>query len=205
MAKDSEDKREIRRRDIMKATLRVFSEKGYTPMVLDDVAREAGIAKGTLYLYFKDKEDLFHSTIMSVIEDYAELLERELRDDMPPLEVLELTARSFISYFGKNRDFFNIHITVITYNLMSNYSRLFGDLMNRHREFFSFLSGVMEGGKRQGVIRRDAPTRDLVIAYYGILDQSVSSMVLYQDGGEMDPEQMARSAMNIFLQGAASR
>lgn len=205
MAKDSEDKREIRRRDIMKATLRVFSEKGYTPMVLDDVAREAGIAKGTLYLYFKDKEDLFHSTIMSVIEDYAEMLERELRDDMPPLEVLELTARSFISYFGKNRDFFNIHLTVITYNLMSNYSRLFGDLMNRHREFFSFLSGVMEGGKRQGVIRRDAPTRDLVIAYYGILDQSVSSMVLYQDGGEMDPEQMARSAMNIFLQGAASR
>ena len=205
MAKDSEDKRELRRRDIMKATLRVFSEKGYSPMVLDDVAREAGIAKGTLYLYFKDKEDLFHSTIMSVIEDYAEMLERELRDDMPPLEVLELTARSFISYFGKNRDFFNIHLTVITYNLMSNYSRLFGDLMNRHREFFSFLSGVMEGGKRQGVIRRDAPTRDLVIAYYGILDQSVSSMVLYQDGGEMDPEQMARSAMNIFLQGAASR
>jgi TetR/AcrR family fatty acid metabolism transcriptional regulator len=205
MTRDDDDKRELRRREIMKATLKVFSEKGYTPMVLDDVAREAGIAKGTLYLYFKDKEDLFHSTIMSVIEEYADTLQAELREDMPPLQVLELVARSFIAFFGQNKDFFNIHLTVITYNLLSNYSSLFEDLMSRHREFFSFLSGVMDRGKQEGTIRGDVFTRDLVIAYYGILDQSVSHLAMCQEGEVVDPEQMARSVMNIFLEGAASR
>ncbi|MFW6182018.1 MAG: TetR/AcrR family transcriptional regulator [Spirochaetota bacterium] len=205
MVRDDEDKREMRRREIMKATLRVFSEKGYSPMVLDDVAREAGIAKGTLYLYFKDKEDLFHSTIMSVIEEYAGILEAELSDDMPPLDVLELVARSFIAYFGQNREFFNIHLTVITYNLMSNYSRLFEDLVRLQKEFFSFLSGVMDRGKREGAIRPDVPTRDLVVVYYGILDQSVTHLMLFQEGEGTEPERMARSVMHIFLEGAASR
>ena len=61
-------KKEQRRRSIIRASLRVFSRKGYETTALDEVAREARLAKGTLYLYFKDKEDLYFHVMLAVLE-----------------------------------------------------------------------------------------------------------------------------------------
>ena len=48
---------------ISRAGLKVFAKKGYSKATVDDIAKEAGIAKGTVYLYFKDKPSLYISTI----------------------------------------------------------------------------------------------------------------------------------------------
>ena len=55
--------RERRRQAILQAARQVFARKGYEPATLEAVAREAGLAKGTLYLYFRDKEDLYFHTV----------------------------------------------------------------------------------------------------------------------------------------------
>lgn len=54
---------EDRPREICTAALEVFSEKGFAAARLDEIARRAGVSKGTLYLYFKDKEDLFRAVV----------------------------------------------------------------------------------------------------------------------------------------------
>lgn len=58
---------EDRPREICAAALEVFAEKGFAAAKLDDIARRAGVSKGTLYLYFKDKQDLFGAVVRSAI------------------------------------------------------------------------------------------------------------------------------------------
>jgi AcrR family transcriptional regulator len=58
---------EDRPREIFAAALEVFAEKGFAAARLDEIARRAGVSKGTLYLYFKDKEDLFRAVVRDAI------------------------------------------------------------------------------------------------------------------------------------------
>lgn len=67
---------EERQEEILKAALEVFSEHGFAAARLDEVARRAGVAKGTLYLYFPDKETLFERMLQSVAAPALALLAR---------------------------------------------------------------------------------------------------------------------------------
>jgi len=58
---------EDRPREICAAALEVFSEKGFAAAKLDEIARRAGVSKGTLYLYFKDKEQLFRAVVRDTV------------------------------------------------------------------------------------------------------------------------------------------
>ena len=60
-------RKEARPEEILEAALELFTEKGYTATRMDDVARQAGISKGTLYLYFNNKEAIFHSVIQEMV------------------------------------------------------------------------------------------------------------------------------------------
>src|SRR6266550_2802235 len=63
---------EDRPREICAAALEVFAEKGFAAARLDEIARRAGVSKGTLYLYFKDKEDLFRAVVRMFLAGFAE-------------------------------------------------------------------------------------------------------------------------------------
>jgi AcrR family transcriptional regulator len=65
---------EDRPREICTAALEVFAEKGFAAAKLDEIARRAGVSKGTLYLYFKDKEDLFRAVVRSAIAPNIEAI-----------------------------------------------------------------------------------------------------------------------------------
>jgi AcrR family transcriptional regulator len=63
----SESRREVRRRQLLDAALEVFAEKGFSAARIDDVAARAGISKGTLYLYFASKEELFKAVVRQAL------------------------------------------------------------------------------------------------------------------------------------------
>jgi AcrR family transcriptional regulator len=63
---------EDRPREICEAALLVFAEKGFAAAKLDEIARRAGVSKGTLYLYFKDKEELFRAVVRNAIAPNVE-------------------------------------------------------------------------------------------------------------------------------------
>jgi AcrR family transcriptional regulator len=85
-----------RRQAILDAALAVFAEHGYEAARLDEVARRAGMAKGTLYLYFKDKQALFESLIRSAIDPVLERLQEVSEvPDLPLSQVLEILFAVF--------------------------------------------------------------------------------------------------------------
>lgn len=86
----------VRRQAILDAALAVFAEHGYEAARLDEVAGRAGVAKGTLYLYFKDKEALFESLIRSAIDPVLERLQEvSAVPDVPLAQVLEVLFSVF--------------------------------------------------------------------------------------------------------------
>ncbi len=88
---------EDRPREICAAALDVFTEKGFAAARLDEIARRAGVSKGTLYLYFKDKEDLFRAVVRdTVAPNVGALRDAAMVSDLPFAAV----ANMFLSRFA---------------------------------------------------------------------------------------------------------
>lgn len=87
-----------RRAAILEAALHVFAERGFEAARLDDVAKRAGVAKGTLYLYFKDKEALFEDVVRSAVSPVLERLkELATEPDVPFDKVVEALYAMFVT------------------------------------------------------------------------------------------------------------
>lgn len=103
---------EVRIREVQAAALRVISRKGLAGATMQEIADEAEIAKGTLYLYFKDRNDLLERTA-----DYAfEQLQARLGETLPGFpsfaEKLQGLIRAEIEFFDEHREFFRIYMAM---------------------------------------------------------------------------------------------
>ena len=200
------DEREQKRENIMKAALKIFSQKGFSPAALDEVAQEAGIAKGTLYLYFKDKEDLFCSTILNVIDDLANFLREHIDEKMGPIQVLESIAYHQLQFFSQNRDVYGIFQTLINDNLLCSHKRLFSLLLEKKQELIDYETSIVERGKRKGVIRSDLKTEDIVNSFDGIVTNAIRQLGVEANfASPIDVEGRARSIMKVLLEGISGR
>jgi AcrR family transcriptional regulator len=200
------DEREQKRENIMKAALKIFSQKGFSPAALDEVAQEAGIAKGTLYLYFKDKEDLFCSTILNVIDDLANFLREHIDEKMGPIQVLESIAYHQLQFFSQNRDVYGIFQTLINDNLLCSHKRLFSLLLEKKQELIDYETSIVERGKRKGVIRSDLKTEDIVNSFDGIVTNAIRQLGIEANfASPIEVEGRARSIMKVLLEGISGR
>jgi AcrR family transcriptional regulator len=97
-------RRAERRQAILAAALQEFSARGFAAARLDDVADAAGIAKGTIYLYFRDKETLFQDLILSEMGPVVATLETALAVDLPVRAVAERAVELFVrEIYGTSR------------------------------------------------------------------------------------------------------
>ena len=96
-----------RRQAIVRAAEHQFAEKRFDEVLMEDVAAEAGVGKGTLYRYFEDKEALYFAVVM---EGFDALIERLRSGDAPedPVERLQQTVASIVSYLRRDRFFFRL-------------------------------------------------------------------------------------------------
>jgi len=93
-----------RREAILGAALDEFSAQGFAAARLDDVAKRAGVAKGTIYLHFRDKETLFNEIIRSVLSPVVATLETAMHADVPIRAVAEQLVEVFVrDIYGTRR------------------------------------------------------------------------------------------------------
>ena len=93
-----------RREAILAAALDEFSARGFAAARLDDVAKRAGVAKGTIYLYFRDKESLFQELVRSMLSPIVGQVEAAPMIDLPVRTVIEMIAEVFVrEVFGTRR------------------------------------------------------------------------------------------------------
>lgn len=140
---------ERKRNAILDAARTVFSRQGYAGASVEDVAEQAGIAKGTLYLYFKSKEELY----LAALARDMETLSRQARDEMDRVPTLRekmlALLRVRLEYSRANEDFLRIYLA--EYGSMFVKSSLHGELCRLARENMRHIKHEVE----QAALRRE--------------------------------------------------
>ncbi|HEY1239751.1 MAG TPA: TolC family protein [Bryobacteraceae bacterium] len=140
-----------KRNCILGAARRVFSKKGYAETAVDDVADEAGVAKGTVYLYFKSKEDLY----MAVLAGDLRQMSAEARREMSLADGFRDKIRAFLRVrleFSKtHEEFYRIYLA--EYGSMFVKAPISGELMQLFRANMRHVAQVVEEASKRGEIR----------------------------------------------------
>ncbi|HYO92770.1 MAG TPA: helix-turn-helix domain-containing protein [Pyrinomonadaceae bacterium] len=143
---------ENRRICILNAARCVFARQGYAETVVDDIAGQAGIAKGTLYLYFKSKEDIY---LAALIED-ARRLEALTRERIEAAPTWHEKVKAYVclrlDYLETNEDFLRIYLAEVRSMMVRN-ARMQCELYHVIRESENHLARVFAAAKARNEIR----------------------------------------------------
>ncbi len=90
--------------EIVRAATRVLEQRGFDALTMEEVAREAGLAKGTLFLYYKHKEDLILAVFSAMAETLGQTLGAIAAAELAPEEMLNRTVHALLVHFDKKRD-----------------------------------------------------------------------------------------------------
>ena len=130
LAKWKEREKEQRRNDIIDAARKLFADKDFDEVSMDEIAREVGLGKGTLYLYFKNKESLYFAVTLRGTRIWAEMVKKEVKKGNTGLEKLILYENANRGFSNKYPDYFRL-----LYSPTSIKKQFDMDKMNSSEEF----------------------------------------------------------------------
>jgi AcrR family transcriptional regulator len=183
---------------ILDAADRLLARYGYRKMTIDELAREAGIGKGTVYLHFRSKEEVVLSHIGRVVDRViAQLRVIAGSDALPAAKVREMLMARVMLRFDSVQHY--------TESISEVLRDLRAPLLQRRQGYFEeeakVLSGVLREGQRAGAFRRHealATARTLVLASNSLLPFSLSTQEL---GKRREVEQAASRIADLVLEG----
>jgi TetR/AcrR family fatty acid metabolism transcriptional regulator len=184
---------------ILGAAVRVFARKGYFASRVADVAKAAGIADGTIYLYFRTKDDILVSLFDQVMAEHLAAARQEVAGlDGAPAR-LRAIAERHLRLLGGNRDL------AVVFQVELRQSTKFMERFTASwlKDYFDVVQGVIERGQREGSIRKELPRKVAAKAFFGALDEMVTSWVLSRKDYELS--QLAGPVVELFLTGAAAQ
>jgi TetR/AcrR family transcriptional regulator, fatty acid metabolism regulator protein len=185
-----------KRKRILQAAVKVFAKKGYHGSRVSEIAAQAGVADGTIYLYFRNKEDI----LVSLFDDLMSEHVRQVKDALPSVpdaeSRLRLVAEHHLRALGENRDLavvFQVELRQST-KFMARFTASW------LKDYFALLGGIIARGQADGEIRLDLPVKLGTKAFFGALDEMVTSWIL--GGKGYDLAQLAAPVVDLFLRGA---
>jgi TetR/AcrR family transcriptional regulator len=194
-----EQEKIARKNEIMEAGLQLFAEKDYHEVTVDEIAERVGLSKGTLYLYFKNKEDLFFSIVQGKADLFYERLHTATVCDKSFAECLHGFVYTFLSFFEEYKPYFKIIQSDKTRLSMDEHYRLQNFSMGVFHKFFDLMIKLIEIGKKQHVIR-SIETVVLAKNLRGILNAFTFHRVFL--GSQETVEQETDHVVDLFLHGA---
>jgi len=197
------DAREDKRTTIIRAALKLFARAGFEATSVDDIARESGFGKGTLYLYFKDKEDLYYNTLLDVFEAFEQAVRNSIDSGRRSDEILQRVAAGMIAFFAGNRDTFRLLHAMSGSGSWPLNQKLMEPVRSKVERLLVFEEEVIERGKREGLFRSDIASRDMVYGFTGMVNFAMQSLFFAAPGEPVDAAKRAEAIMKIFLEGVA--
>jgi TetR/AcrR family transcriptional regulator len=167
LAKWKEREREQRQNDIIKAARNLFADKGFE-VSLDEIAREVGLGKSTLYLYFKNKESLYFAVVSRGTRIWAEMVKEEVRKGNTGLEKIVLYGNANREFSNKYPDYFRLLYSPTsikkTFDMdKMNNSEEFREVRELFKEIMFIGIDSIKKGIDDGEIRPDVDPTEAII------------------------------------------
>jgi TetR/AcrR family fatty acid metabolism transcriptional regulator len=186
-----------KRQRIFDAAVQVFARKGFFASRVSDVAAAAGIADGTVYLYFESKDDLLIKLFDEVMGEHIEAARQEIRHVDDAAARLRVIADHHLGVLGRNPEL------AVVFQVELRQSTKFMELFTASwlKEYFDIVEAAIESGQQQGTIRQDLSRKLATHAFFGALDAMVTSWVLSRNA--FDLLELAGPVVELFLTGAS--
>ncbi|HET7696859.1 MAG TPA: TetR/AcrR family transcriptional regulator C-terminal domain-containing protein [Vicinamibacterales bacterium] len=186
-----------RRDAILRAAIDVFAGRGFFNAQVADVARAAGVAAGTVYLYFDSKDDLLVSIFERTMRDAIAEGRAAVAPVRDPVEQLRTVARVHLDRMGRDRSLaivFQVELRQSTKFM----ERLSSTLL---REYLGIIRSIIVDGQRSGAFRKELNATLAAKLFFGGLDEMATNWILSRRKYALASE--ADAIVDLFVNGAA--
>ncbi len=177
----------------------MIAENGYFNSPVSAIAARAGVADGTIYLYFKSKDDILRTAIDSHFENIYRQVEDRFQTMPDPRKQLEFIAQLHLESASVNRG-----MAILLQTELRQSARFIAEFSQQHLvRYIQVVREIIRRGQQQGVFRRDIS--DAVVAHcmFGAIDELLSSSVFTQR--KYDAHSTAVQVIDILMRGIASK
>ncbi len=186
-------------RRILEAAVSVIAENGYYQSRVSEIAERAGVADGTIYLYFKNKEQILMAAIDAAFETFLKAARHDLASISDPRERLRRLAFLHLDMLGAHRD-----LAVVFQTELRQSAKFLSQFSHRHLvEYFELIRGAVREGQIRGIFRQELSDKIVANCFFGALDEMVTSWLLsetaYPLGGA------AEAVVDVILAGTEIR
>jgi TetR/AcrR family fatty acid metabolism transcriptional regulator len=178
--------------------VKVFARQGFHQSTVSQIAREAGVADGTIYLYFKNKDDILVHFFSYKTKQAFERFRASLDDAGDSLSKLRNLIRLHLSEFQRDRNL------AIVYQVETHQSsRLAEDqIKEMSKMYLDIVSDIVEQGQNEGLIRKDLYVGLVKRLIIGAVDEVINTWI--HSGGKYDLVSMAGPLVELFIRGIGS-
>lgn len=166
-----EDKREL----IREAAIQVFSEKGYHEARADEIAQAAGVAVGTIYNYFKNKEEILFDIFATEFEQRRRFYEELRASDLPVMEQIRRILEEHFSRLNKRRALMQVLLRE-----RFEPGKLRSKLTGLYREMVGYVEELVRQGVEEGWLRRCSP-KIIAHAIFGTVESVIGCGMIYPE------------------------
>lgn len=166
---------------ILRAAVDVFAQNGYFNAKVSEIAKAAGVADGTIYLYFDGKEDILVTIFREHTRNYLASLERELANTRSAEERIRKAIRHHLETLGRDRA-----LAVVSQVELRHSLKFMGMLSQQEvADYLNIIRKIVEYGQKDGTFRRTLHPALVAKAVFGILDEMVTSWILSEKEYEL--------------------
>ena len=194
--------KEFRVKELLEATRRVIGKHGFQGATIDRVAEEAGVAKGTVYLYFTTKEDLLHAAVMEGLRGMTNQVQEAVASISDPVERLKAQVREQFRLLSSNQDFVKALILERSLAVATPGDERSGQLLEVFTGYLNSTADMLRQGMERGEVRRMDPQ----LAAFMLNELISGSLRRRLLGLATNPiEEDADAILDLFLNGVVAK
>ena len=180
---------------ILEAAVKVFSEQGFFQSTVSQIAKEAGVADGTIYLYFKNKDDiLVHFFSFRTRQVFARLRE-EVEQADNTIDKLRNLVRRHLEEFQSDRNMAVVYFT----ETHKSHRLVEQQIKEMSKMYLDIVAEIVEQGQEEGIIRKDLYLGLVKRFIIGAVDEVINTWL--HSEGKYDLVSMADPLVELFLKG----
>jgi AcrR family transcriptional regulator len=193
--------KEFRTGEILRAAREVIADLGLGEASMERIAQGAGISKGTIYLYFQNKEQLLVRAVQQAFEELMAKLKSAIATAPSGRERLRALIRASLEHAMENRGFFRALMEPrgLGPESVSELARRFAD---QNEQYVALVASVIEEGSRQGEFR-DLPPRLVAVALAGAMRGAIGERVASTGASDSGPD--THAILDLLLHGVIGR
>jgi len=180
---------------ILDAAVDVIAENGFFQSPVSKIAERAGVADGTVYLYFKNKDDVLRAAIDRMMERFYAGVEEEFKRVTDPAGQLEAIGRLHLESVMVNRS-----MAIVMQTEVRQSARFIGEFSHKHlARYIQMVREVVRRGQEQGVFRKDLSAGVVAQCWFGAIDEMLTTAVF--TGRQYDAKTTTAQVLDVLLHG----